>query len=45
MVAKQRKTAAVIDVAIPTDRNIRKKEQEKLDKYQGLREIQKLSRG
>ncbi|KAL4006508.1 quercetin 2,3-dioxygenase [Sarotherodon galilaeus] len=35
---KQRKTAIVVDVAIPSDSNIRKKEHEKLKKYQGLRE-------
>ncbi len=28
----------VIDVAIPSDSNIRKKEHEKLEKYQGLKE-------
>ena len=28
----------VVDVAIPSDYNIRKKEHEKLEKYQGLRE-------
>lgn len=35
---RQRKTVVVIDVAIPRDGNIRKKEHEKLEKYQGLRE-------
>lgn len=38
VVDKQRKTAAVIDVAIPSDINIRKKEYKKLEKYQRLRE-------
>ena len=28
----------MIDVAVPSDCNIRKKEHEKIDKYQGLRE-------
>lgn len=35
-VDKQKKTAVVIDVAVPND--IRKKEHEKLEKYQGFRE-------
>ena len=38
VVDKHRKRAAVIDVAIPSDSNIRKKEHEKLEKYQGLKE-------
>lgn len=38
MVDNQRKKAEVTDIAIPTDSNIRKKEHEKLEKYQGLRE-------
>ncbi|CAI5667744.1 unnamed protein product [Oreochromis niloticus] len=38
VVDKQEKTAVVIDVAVPNDSNIRKKEHEKLEKYQGLRE-------
>uniref|UniRef100_A0A672HX89 C-type lectin domain-containing protein n=1 Tax=Salarias fasciatus TaxID=181472 RepID=A0A672HX89_SALFA len=38
VVDKQQKTAVVIDVAIPSDGNIRKKEHEKVEKYQGLRE-------
>ncbi|XP_076744288.1 uncharacterized protein LOC143420307 [Maylandia zebra] len=38
VVDKQKKTAVVIDVAVPNDSNIRKKEHEKLEKYQGLRE-------
>ncbi|TWW59309.1 hypothetical protein D4764_06G0008390 [Takifugu flavidus] len=33
-----RKTVVVIDVAIPSDSNIRKKEHKKLEKYQGLKE-------
>ncbi|CAK6950273.1 uncharacterized protein LOC127616771 [Scomber scombrus] len=35
---KQQKKAVVIDVVIPSDNSIRKKEQEKLGKYQGLKE-------
>ena len=38
VVDKERKRAVVIDVAIPADANIRKKEHEKVEKYQGLRE-------
>lgn len=38
VVDNQRKKAEVADIAIPTDSNIRKKEYEKLEKYQGLRE-------
>ncbi|TWW62748.1 hypothetical protein D4764_04G0013950 [Takifugu flavidus] len=38
VVDKHRKTVVVIDVAIPSDSNIRKKEHEKLEKYQGLKE-------
>ncbi|TWW67366.1 hypothetical protein D4764_02G0004070 [Takifugu flavidus] len=38
MVDKHQKTVVVIDVAIPSDSNIRKKEHEKLEKYQGLKE-------
>ncbi len=38
VVDKQRKTAVVIEVAIPSDNNIKKKEHEKLKKYQGMRE-------
>uniref|UniRef100_A0A3B5PPD0 Reverse transcriptase domain-containing protein n=1 Tax=Xiphophorus maculatus TaxID=8083 RepID=A0A3B5PPD0_XIPMA len=38
VVDKQQRKAVVIDVAIPSDCNIRKKEHEKLEKYQGLRE-------
>ncbi|TKS67246.1 Multidrug resistance protein 1 [Collichthys lucidus] len=35
---KEQKRVVVIDVAIPADANIRKKEHEKLEKYQGLKE-------
>ncbi len=38
LIDKQQKKAVVIDVAIPSDSNIRKKEHEKLEKYQGLKE-------
>ncbi|XP_065326275.1 butyrophilin subfamily 2 member A2-like [Pelmatolapia mariae] len=38
VVEKQKKTAVVIDGVVPNDTNIRKKEHEKLEKYQGLRE-------
>ena len=38
LVDKHHKTAVVIDVVIPSDSNIRKKEHEKLEKYQGLKE-------
>uniref|UniRef100_A0A087YQ23 Uncharacterized protein n=1 Tax=Poecilia formosa TaxID=48698 RepID=A0A087YQ23_POEFO len=38
VVDKQQRKAVVVDVAIPSDYNIRKKEHEKLEKYQGLRE-------
>ncbi|TWW76591.1 hypothetical protein D4764_13G0012530 [Takifugu flavidus] len=38
VVGKHRKTVGVIDVAIPSDSNIRKKEHAKLEKYQGLKE-------
>lgn len=37
-VDKQSKTAVATDVAIPGNCNIRKKEHEKIKKYQGLRE-------
>ncbi|KAJ8033778.1 Retinol dehydrogenase 8 [Holothuria leucospilota] len=43
VVDKQEKTAKIIDVAIPLDKNIRGKEAEKTQKYQDLKlEIQKL---
>lgn len=35
---KQNKTAVVTDVTVPSDSNIRQKEHEKLEKYQGPRE-------
>ena len=38
VVDKEQKKAVVIDVAIPADANIRKKEHEKVEKYQGLKE-------
>ncbi|KAM9816571.1 carbohydrate sulfotransferase 6 isoform X4 [Syngnathus typhle] len=38
VVDKQQKKAVVVDIAIPSDGNIRKKELEKLEKYQGLKE-------
>ncbi|TWW69251.1 hypothetical protein D4764_18G0000570 [Takifugu flavidus] len=38
VVDKHEETVVVIDVAIPNDSNIRKKEHEKLEKYQGLKE-------
>uniref|UniRef100_A0A087XGF1 Reverse transcriptase zinc-binding domain-containing protein n=2 Tax=Poecilia formosa TaxID=48698 RepID=A0A087XGF1_POEFO len=38
VVDKEQRKAVVVDVAIPSDHNIRKKEHEKLEKYQGLRE-------
>ncbi|KAF7664173.1 hypothetical protein LDENG_00185720 [Lucifuga dentata] len=38
VVDKEQKRAIVIDVAVPADSNIRKKEHEKIEKYQGLKE-------
>ena len=38
IIDKEKKTAMIIDVAVPSDCNIKKKEHEKIDKYQGLRE-------
>ena len=38
IIDKQQRKAVVIDVAIPSDSNIKKKEHEKLEKYQGLKE-------
>ncbi|KAF7656848.1 hypothetical protein LDENG_00035480 [Lucifuga dentata] len=38
VVDKKQKMAVVIDVAVPADSNIRKKEHEKIEKYQGLKE-------
>ncbi|KAF7659580.1 hypothetical protein LDENG_00296350 [Lucifuga dentata] len=37
-VDKEQKRAVVIDVAVPADSNIRKKEHEKIKKYKGLKE-------
>ncbi len=40
----QRKKAVLTDVAIPSDSKIRKKEHQKLEKYQGLKkELEKMS--
>ena len=38
VVDREQKRVVVIDVAIPADANIRKKEHEKIEKYQGLKE-------
>ncbi|XP_051916213.1 uncharacterized protein LOC127597287 isoform X2 [Hippocampus zosterae] len=38
IIDKGQRKAVVVDVAVPSDGNIRKKEHEKLEKYQGLRE-------
>ena len=38
VVDKQKKEAVVIDVAVPSDNNIKQKEYEKLEKYQELKE-------
>ncbi|XP_026569414.1 C2 domain-containing protein 2 [Pseudonaja textilis] len=38
IVDKDQKSAVVIDTAVPSDSNIRKKQCEKLEKYQGLKE-------
>ena len=38
VVANKHETKALVDVAIPTDSKIRKKEHEKLEKYQVLKE-------
>ncbi|KAF7652030.1 hypothetical protein LDENG_00102420 [Lucifuga dentata] len=40
VVDKEQKKAVVIDVAVPADSNIRKKEHQKIHKYQGLKEEQ-----
>ena len=43
VVDKHEKKATIIDVAVPMDRNINNKEQEKVQKYQDLKlEIQRL---
>ncbi|XP_051914448.1 uncharacterized protein LOC127596235 [Hippocampus zosterae] len=39
IIDKGQRKAVVVDVAVPSDGNIRKKEHEKLEKYQGLREV------
>lgn len=40
---KERKTATIIDIAVPADRNIADKEEEKITKYQDLRiEVSRL---
>ncbi|KAF7642936.1 hypothetical protein LDENG_00248050 [Lucifuga dentata] len=38
VVDKEQKRAVVIDVTVPADSNIRKKEHQKMEKYQGLKE-------
>ena len=38
VVVDKQKEAVVIDVAVPSDSNIKKNEYEKLEKYQGLKE-------
>ena len=38
VVDKKQKMAVVVDVAVTNDSNVRKKEHEKLEKYQGLKE-------
>lgn len=38
VVNKEQKAAVVIDVSVPSDNNLRKKEYEKLGKYQSLKE-------
>lgn len=38
IINKDQKIAVMIDITVPNDSNIRKKEYEKLDKYQGLKE-------
>ncbi|XP_077138906.1 uncharacterized protein LOC143804564 [Ranitomeya variabilis] len=43
IVDKDQKTAMIIDVSVPSDSNIRKKEYEKQEKYQGLKgELNKM---
>ena len=43
IIDKVKKTAIIIDVAVPRDENIKDKEQEKIDKYQPLKEeLEKL---
>ncbi|KAF7649567.1 hypothetical protein LDENG_00139430 [Lucifuga dentata] len=38
VIDKEQKRAVVIDVAVPADSNVRKKEHEKIKKYQELKE-------
>ena len=38
VIDKQKKEAVVTGIAVPSDSNIKKKEYEKLEKYQGLKE-------
>ena len=38
VIDKQKKEAVVIDIAVPSDSNIKNKEYKKLEKYQGLKE-------
>ena len=38
VIDKEQRKAVVVDIAIPSDCNIRKKEHEKVEKYQGLKE-------
>ena len=38
VIIDKQKEAVVIDIAVPSDSNIKKKEYEKLEKYQGLKE-------
>ena len=38
VVDKEQKRMVVIDLAIPADANIREKDNEKVEKYQGLKE-------
>ena len=43
VVDKKRRTCKIIDFAVPGDRSIEEKEQEKIEKYQDLRrELQKI---
>ena len=43
IIDKKKKTAVIIDIAVPRDENIKDKEQEKSDNYQPLREeLEKL---
>ena len=45
LVNKKEKKAVAVDVAIPNDCNLRKKEEEKLGEYQGLKEEQERKLG